>query len=57
MVSALPARGMGGYLPRADARGSGQGMAVGAEAPATQHNMADNGETVLQTLLSGVPLD
>ena len=57
MVSALPARGMGGYLPRADARGSGQGMAVGAEAPATQRNMADNGETVLQTLLSGVPLD
>ena len=57
MVSALPSRGLGGYLPRADTRGSGEGMAVGEEAPASQSNAADNGETVLQTLLSGVPLE
>ena len=57
MVSALPARGLGGYLPRVDTWGSGEGMAAGDEAPASQSNVADNGETVLQTLLSGVPLD
>ena len=51
-------RGLGGYLPRVNARGTGEGRVADGEVPTSdQHGRADTGGLALQTLLSGVPLD
>ena len=54
----MRARGLGGYLPRVNARGAGEGRVAGGEVPASdKRDTADTGGMALQTLLSGVPLD
>ena len=58
MLSSLQARGLGGYLPRVNARRAVEGMVAGGKTPTSdQRGTAETGGMALQTLLSGVPLD